>query len=230
MDDDTMDFGQGNQGGRGRPPRWSGRTKTIITASAAAAVLFGTGTAIGVAVTGGASASTTSPPVSTATNGPAATPSTSTSSGTGTSTSTGTGTGTGTGSSAGAGASRCTKLVEELVLGNHLKLAARLHALCTHPLWRLALVGGEHGTVTFNSKSGPVTAVFERGTVESDTGSVITVTAQDGTTWTWDLASNTAVRQAGKAATVGTGDQVFVAGTQASGVNNARLIRIRSTS
>jgi hypothetical protein len=214
MDDDTMDFGQGNQGGQGRPPRWSGRTKLIITASAAAAVLFGTGTAIGVAVTGGAAASTTAPPVDTATNAPAATPSTSASAGTSTGTAT----------------SRCTKLVEELVLGNHLKLATRLHALCTHPLLRLALVGGEHGTVTFNSKSGPVTAVFERGTVESDSGSVITVTAQDGTTWSWDLVTNTVVRQNGQTATVATGDQVFVVGTQASGVNNARLIRIRSTS
>jgi hypothetical protein len=219
MDDDTMNFGQGNQrnqGGQGRPPRWSSRAKRIITASAAAAVLFGTGTAIGIALTGGAAASTTSPPVDTATNAPAATPSTSTSPGTSAGTSTST--------------SVCTKLVEELVLSNHLKLATRLHALCTHPLLRLALVGGEHGTVTFNSKSGPVTAVFERGTVESDTGSVITVTAQDGTTWTWDLASNTIVRQDGQTATVATGDQVFVGGTQVSGVNNARLIRIRSTS
>jgi hypothetical protein len=222
MDDDTVDFGPGNPGGQGRPPRWSARTKRIITTSAAGAVLLGSGTAIGIALTGGASASTTSPPVSTATNGPAATPSTSTSASTSTGTSNGTATGTGT--------SRCTRLVEELVLGNHLKLAARLHALCTHPLLRLALVGGEHGTVTFNSKSGPVTAVFERGTVESDTGSAITVTAQDGTTWTWDLVTNTVVRQDGKAATVGTGDQVFVVGTQVSGVNNARLIRIHSTS
>jgi hypothetical protein len=84
--------------------------------------------------------------------------------------------------------------------------------------------------VTFNSKSGPVTAVFERGTVESDTGSVITVTAKDGTTWTWDLVTNTVVRQDGQTATVATGDQVFVAGTQASGVNSARLVRISSTS
>jgi hypothetical protein len=220
MDDDTMDFGQGNQGGQGRPPRWSGRAKRIITASAAAAVLFGTGTAIGIAATGGASAATTAPPVDTATSTPAATPSTSTSAGTG----------TGVGTNTGTGTSRCTKLVEELVLGNHLRLAARLHALCTHPLLRLALVGGEHGTVTFNSKSGPVTAVFERGTVESDTGSVITVTAKDGTTWTWDLVTNTVVRQDGQTATVATGDQVFVVGTQVSGVNNARLIRIHSTS
>jgi hypothetical protein len=214
MDDDTMDFRQRNPRGQGRPPRWSSRTKGIITASAAAALLFGTGTAIGIALTGGASASTTSPPVDTATSTPAATPSTSTSPGT----------------STGTGTSRCTKLVEELVLSNHVKLATELHALCTRPLLRLILVGGEHGTVTFNSKSGPVTAVFERGTVESDTGSVITVTAQDGTTWTWDLVTNTVVRQDGQTATVGTGDQVLVVGTQASGVNNARLIRISSTS
>lgn len=221
MDDDTMNFGPGNQGGQGRRSRWSGRTKTIITGSAAAVMLFGIGTAIGVAVTGGAAASTTAPPVSTATNAAAATPSATASASPSASTSTGTGTGT---------PSRCTKLVEELVLGNHLKLATRLHALCAHPLLRLALVGGEHGTVTFNSKSGPVTAVFERGTVESDTGSVITVTAQDGTTWTWDLVTNTVVRQDGKAATVAGGDQVFVVGTQTSGVNNARLIRIASSS
>jgi hypothetical protein len=214
MDDDTMDFGHGNPGGQGRPPRWSGRTKRVITASAAAALLFGTGTAIGIALTGGASAATSSPPVDTATSAPAATPSASTSTSAGTST----------------GTSRCTKLVEELVLSNHPKLATELHALCTQPLLRLALVGGEHGTVTFNSKSGPVTAVFERGTVESDTGSVITVTALDGTTWTWDLVTNTVVRQDGQTATVATGDQVFVAGTQVSGVNNARLIRIRSAS
>jgi hypothetical protein len=227
MDDDTMDFGQGNRGGKGRPPRWSARTKRIITTSAAGAVLLGSGIVGGIALTGGASASTSSPPVSAATSGPAATPSTTTSAGP--STSTGTGASNGTSTGTGTAASHCTKLVEELVLGGHVKLANRLHALCTHPLLRLALVGGEHGTVTFNSKSGPVTAVFERGTVESDSDSVLTVTAQDGTTWSWDIASNTAVRQDGQAATVGTGDQVFVVGTQSSGVNNARLIRISST-
>jgi hypothetical protein len=225
MDENTMDFGSGNQGnqgnqggngGQGRRSRWSSRTKRIITTSAAGAVLLASGAAIGVALTGGASASTGSPPVGTATNGPAATPSSTTSAG--------------TGSSTGTGTSRCARLVEELILGNHLKLATRLHELCTHPLLRLALVGGEHGTVTFNSKSGPVTAVFERGTVESDTGSVITVTAKDSTTWTWDLVTNTIVRQAGKSATVGTGDQVFVVGTLVNGVNNARLIRIQTTS
>jgi hypothetical protein len=72
--------------------------------------------------------------------------------------------------------------------------------------------------------------VFERGTVQSDTGSVITVTAADGTTWTWDITSSTVVRQNGSTASVGTGDQVFVAGALVSGANDARLIRISSTS
>jgi hypothetical protein len=218
MDSDTTHLGPvdpGNQGGQRRPPRWSGRTKRLVTTAAAGAVIFGGGTAIGIAMTGGASAATGSPPVTTATSGAAATPTPAAS------TSTGSGTTT---------ASRCTKLVEQLVLGNHLKLAERLRALCTQPLLRLALVGGEHGTVTFKSKSGTTTAVFERGTVQSDTGSVITVTAADGTTWTWDITSSTVVRQNGSTASVGTGDQVFVAGTLVSGANDARLIRISSTS
>jgi hypothetical protein len=219
MDSDTTHLDPvdpGSQGGRGRPPRWSGRTKRFVTTAAAGAVLLGSGAAIGVALTGGASAATGSPPVSTATSDASVSPSPAAS--------------TGTGSSGSArSASRCTRLAEELVLSNHPKLAARLHALCAHPLLRLALVGGEHGTVTFRSKSGTTTAVFERGTVESDTGSVITVTAADGTTWTWDITSSTVIRQAGSTATVSTGDQVFVVGTLVSGANDARLIRISST-
>lgn len=216
MDSDTMHLDPvdpGEPGGEGRPPRWSGRTRRYITTFAAGAVLLGSGAAIGVALTGGASASTGSPPVSTATSGAAATPSPGASTGAG---------------GAGQAASRCTKLAEELVASNHPKLAARLHALCTRPLLRLALVGGEHGTVTFKSKSGTTTAVFERGTVQSDSGSAITVAAADGTTWTWNITSSTVVREAGSKATVATGDQVFVAGTLVSGANDARLIRIRS--
>jgi hypothetical protein len=218
MDSDTTQLDPvdpGNPGGQGRPPRWSGRTKRIITTAAAGAILLGSGTAIGIALTGGASASTSSPPVDTATSAPSTSP--------------GTGTAAGTGSPASI-ANRCTRLTEDLVLSSHPRLAARLHALCTHPLLRLALVGGEHGTVTFKGKSGPRTAVFERGTVESDSGSVITVTAADGTTWSWDISSSTIVRQNGSKGTVGTGDQVFVAGTVVNGANDAQLIRVKSTS
>jgi ABC-type transport system substrate-binding protein len=220
MDSDTIEFGpiDPGPGGQRRPPRWSGRKKRLLTTAAAGAVLLGSGTAIGIALTGGASASTSSPPVSTATSGASASPSVGPS----------TGAGTGAGSAARA-ASLCTRLARELEANNQSKLAARLHALCTRPLLRLALVGGEHGTVTFNGKSGATTALFERGTVQSDTGSSITVTARDGTTWTWDIISSTVIRKAGSQATVGTGDQVFVVGTVVSGANDARLIQIRST-
>ena len=219
MDSDTTHLGPGNQGGQRRPPRWSGRTKRFVTTAAAGAVIFGGGTAIGIAMTGGASAATGSPPVTTVTSGAAATPTPAAS------TSSGTGAGTSTGAQSG-----CKALVEQLVLSNHLKLAQLLHGLCTQPLRRLALVGGEYGTVTFKTKSGTTTAVFERGTVQSDTGSVITVTAADGTTWTWGITSSTVIRQNGSSASVGTGDQVFVAGTLVSGANDARLIRISSAS
>jgi hypothetical protein len=206
-----------SQGGPAAPRRWSGRTRRIVTTAAASAVLLGAGAGIGVALTGGASAATaqTSP-----------TPAVSGSPGTTTGSS---GTATGTG---GAVVSRCTKLVQQLVEGDHTRLARVLHALCTRPLLRLALVGGEHGTVTFNSKNGPTTALFERGTVESDSGSVITVKAADSTTWTWNITSNTVVRQGGSRASASdiSGDQVFVAGTVVNGANDARLIRIRSAS
>lgn len=216
MDSDRTPFpvDPGSRGGQRRPPRWSGRTRRFVTTAAAGFVLLGGGVAVGVAMTGGASAATSSPPVSTATADAAPSPSTSASTGS---------------SGVAANASRCAKLAEQLVLSNHPKLAARLHALCTRPLLRLALVGGEHGTVTFKSKSGTTTAVFERGTVQSDTGSVITVTAADGTTWTWDITSSTIIRQAGSKAIVATGDQVFVAGTLDSGTNDARLIQISKT-
>jgi hypothetical protein len=223
MNDDTVNLypvGPGNEGGQRKPPRRPGRPRRIITTSVAGAVLLGGGAAIGVALTGGASASTNSAPVSTVTSELVASASASP----------GTGGGATNADGSGSRVSRCTRLAEELILGNHLKLAERLHALCTHPVLRLALVGGEYGTVTFRGKSGPTTFAFERGTVESDTGSVITVTTPDGTTtWTWNLTSSTVVRQDGSKATVADGDQVFVAGTAASGAYDARLIRIRGT-
>jgi hypothetical protein len=200
----------GNQGGPAAPRRWSGRTRRIFTTAAASTVLLGAGAGIGVALTGGASASTAQTSPSTA---PSASPGATSGSGSG-----------------GAAASRCAKLVQQLVAGDHTRLASRLHALCTTPLLRLALVGGEHGTVTFNTKNGPTTALFERGTVESDSGSVITVKAADNTTWSWDITSSTVVRQGGSKVSASdiTGDQVFVAGTVVNGANDARLIRVRS--
>jgi hypothetical protein len=201
-------------GGQPRRPRWSGRTRRIVTTSAVGAVLLASGTAIGIALTGGASAavSTTGSPT------PAASVSVSSSPGT---------------TSPGAKSSRCASIVSQALDSKHDQLARLLHAFCTSRLARLALVGGEHGEVTFGGKAGPRTVAFERGTVKSDTGSAITVTAADGTTWTWDITSSTIVRQNGSkvaASAISTGERVFVGGTVTTGAYDARLIRIAKSS
>jgi len=203
---DTLNL---DPGGPQRRPLWSGRTRRIVTTSALSAVLLASGTAIGIALTGGASAA-----VSPGSSTPAASTASSASPGT---------------TSPGSRASRCATIVNQALSSNHDRLAHALHAFCTSPLVRLALVGGEHGTVTFGGKAGPRTLAFERGTVKSDSGSTITVAAADGTTWTWDITSSTVIRQAGSkvaASAITTGERVFVGGVVVNGANDARLIRI----
>jgi len=210
MDTLNIDPGNGNPGGPPRRPRWSGRTRRIVTTSAASAVLLASGTAIGIALTGGASAAV-SPSGS-------PTPAASSSSGT---------------TSQGTKTSRCATIVNQALNSNHDRLAGALHAFCSRPLVRLALVGGEHGQVTFGGKAGPRTVAFERGMVKSDTGSAITVTAADGTTWTWNITSSTVIRQAGNkvaASAISAGEHVFVGGTVTDGANDALLIRIAESS
>ena len=208
---DTLNIDPGNiPGGSPRRPRWSGRTRRIVTTSAASVILLASGTAIGIALTGGASAAV-SPSGS-------PTPAASSSSGA---------------TSQGARTSRCATIVNQALNSNHDRLARALHAFCARPLVRLALVGGEHGQVTFGGKAGARTVAFERGTVKSETGSVITVTAADGTTWTWDISSTTVIRQDGNkvsASAISTGERVFVGGTVANGANDALLIRIAKSS
>lgn len=214
IDPGNLDPGNMNPGGQPRRPRWAGRTRRIVTTSALSAVLLASGTGIGIALTGGASAAV-SPGSSTT---PAASAPTSTSPAT---------------TSPGKKASRCAAIVNEAQGSNHDRLARALRAFCGSPLVRLALVGGEHGSVTFGGKAGPRTLAFERGTVKSDTGSAITVTAADGTTWTWEITSNTVVRQAGnkvEASAISVGEKVFVGGTVDNGANDARLIRIAKSS
>jgi hypothetical protein len=124
----------------------------------------------------------------------------------------------------------CRLLVGELRSAGHPVAPRRLLALCENPMIRLALVGGIHGQVTLETKQGPKTLAFERGTVESASGSTIVVKAPDGTEMTWDVVGNTVVREAGHQVTagdVGSGDLVLVVGQVVSGANDARLIRIR---
>jgi hypothetical protein len=56
------------------------------------------------------------------------------------------------------------------------------------------------------------------------------VRAADGTTWTWDLVSNTVVRENGAKTAetaLATGQPVWVGGPVSSGIKDARLIVIR---
>lgn len=208
-----MDTQQIDPGGPPRRPRWSGRTRRIVTTSAVSAVLLASGAAIGVALTGGAAAAVSpssgaTPVASTTSASPATT-------------------------TPGTRKSRCAAIVSAALNSNHDRLARLLHAFCTSPLARVALVGGEHGQVTFGGTTAPRTVAFERGTVTSDTGSAITVKAADGTTWSWDITSSTVVRQNGSkvtASAIGTGERVFAGGTVASGSYDARLIRIAKSS
>ena len=199
---ENLNLGPSEAGAAPAAPRRSGRAKRLAATIAASAALLGTGAVIGIALTGGASAST------------------------GASASAGSSL---AGASSAISAGKCAKIAAKLRVSGHPAAAMRLHALCTNPLLRLALIGGEYGQVTFKGKTSPKTIAFERGTVESVTGSAVTVKAPDGTTWTWDLTASTAIHAAGQAtaqARLATGDRVFVGGPVVSGARDARLIRI----
>lgn len=95
---------------------------------------------------------------------------------------------------------------------------------------RLRGIGGYYGSLTFSTKAGVRTVAFERGTIESVTGSDVVVRAPDGTTMTWLFVSDTVVRDHGKASTtvLSDGQLVFVGGPVVSGARDARLIVVRT--
>ena len=98
-------------------------------------------------------------------------------------------------------------------------------------LGRLRLLGGVDGTVTFHDKTGFHTVSFERGTIQSVSGSDVVIKAPDGTTWTWLIVSDTVVRKNGSKATtsaLSAGEKVFAGGPVVSGSRDARLIIIRA--
>ena len=99
---------------------------------------------------------------------------------------------------------------------------------------RVALLRGIDGQFTFRGQGGTIrTLAFERGVVQSLSGSNVVVLAADGTTWTWDLVGNTVVRENGSKTSqsaLATGDPVWVGGPVLSGVRNARLVVIRPPS
>jgi hypothetical protein len=98
-------------------------------------------------------------------------------------------------------------------------------------LGRLRHFGGVDGTATFHNKTGFHTLSFERGIIQSVSGSDVVIKAADGTTWTWHVVSDTVVRKNGAKTTtsaLSAGETVFAGGPVVSGARDARLIIIRS--
>ncbi len=113
----------------------------------------------------------------------------------------------------------------------HRPLAARaVRRACRARLLRLRVLTGIHGQFTFETKNGARTLAFERGVVQSVSSTAVVIRAQDGTTGTWDLVSDTVVRQDGKrvaGSALAAGQHVFAGGPVTGGVSDARLIVIR---
>jgi len=102
-----------------------------------------------------------------------------------------------------------------------------------HRIFRIVLLRGIDGQFTFRTAHGIRTLAFERGTVQSVSGSAIVVQASDGTTWTWDLTASTVVRENGaktQRSALVTGQPVWVGGRVVSSTKDARLIVIRPPS
>jgi len=136
-------------------------------------------------------------------------------------------------SSADTAASPCLNRAAKLKAAGFPGLAQVVLHRCRHPLLRLRLLGGIHGVFTFETKNGPSTLAYERGVIESVSGSNVEVQATDGTLWTWVLQSDTVIRHSGSrvtASALSEGEQVFAGGPVVSGAYDARLIVIRPAS
>jgi hypothetical protein len=99
-------------------------------------------------------------------------------------------------------------------------------------LGRLRLLGGVDGVVTFHNKTGFHTVSFERGIIQSVNGSNVVIKTADGTTWTWQIVSDTVVRKNGAKTTtsaLSAGETVFAGGPVVNGAKDARLIVIRTS-
>jgi hypothetical protein len=97
-------------------------------------------------------------------------------------------------------------------------------------LARLRALGGVGGEFTFHNSTGFHTLAFQRGTILSVNGSTVVIRGPDGTTWTWQIVSDTVVRQSGHKTTtnaLATGQAVFAGGPVINGARDARLIVIR---
>jgi len=96
----------------------------------------------------------------------------------------------------------------------------------------LRRLGGMYGQFSFETKQGPRTLAFERGTITSVAGADVAVRAQDGTTWTWLITGASVVRDDGartKTTALAVGEQVFAGGLVSGTTRDTRLIVIRKT-
>ncbi|HEY6278425.1 MAG TPA: hypothetical protein VIX86_19090 [Streptosporangiaceae bacterium] len=147
---------------------------------------------------------------------------------------------TGPGTGAGPAAGRCARalrLARAARLSGHPRqagAAARFAFRChiRHRIIRFFLLRGVDGQFTFRTRTGALkTLAYERGVIQSVNGSTsIVVKAADGTVWTWDLVSNTVVREStGKVSesALADGADVWVGGPVINGSKDARLIFVR---
>jgi hypothetical protein len=127
----------------------------------------------------------------------------------------------------------CQARAAKLKTSGHPLAAARALLRCRGALARLRFIGGLHGTFTFKNKKGITTLAYERGDIQSVSGSDVVVKAADGTTWTWVLESNTVIREGGKkvaSSALSGGQQIFAAGPVVNGTYQARLFVARASS
>jgi len=138
------------------------------------------------------------------------------------------------GSSVGTAASGSASSLQAAGLNSALSTAASTSTPPARVQWalgRLRRLGGVTGTVTFHNKTGFHTVSFERGAIGSVSGSDVVIKAADGTTWSWQIVSDTVVRTNGAKTTtsaLSAGETVFAGGPVVSGAKDARLIVIRS--
>src|SRR5271170_5467374 len=125
-----------------------------------------------------------------------------------------------TGGSQPAAAVSTSSQVQGTTLNSELNTASSTSAAVPlgrirRALDRLRALGGVDGEFTYHNSTGYHTLAFERGTISSVSGSDVVVKAGDGTTWTWLIVSDTAVRQNGKkttASALAAGETVFAGG------------------
>ena len=103
--------------------------------------------------------------------------------------------------------------------GCHRRAARPVTTGCHRLIRMLRALPGEHGQLSFSTKTGAHTVSYERGVITSVTAGTVVVRAADGTTWSWHLAGKTLVVSAAARKLVGAGalspgQRVFVAGPE----------------